>query len=72
MLDARTAVNTARTVWDSPKGVALPTKTPPKLVNRQSFILESQKKTSHKTITGPSENKACNNKEKEKYNFKCK
>ena len=43
-LNARTAVNTARTVWDSPKCEALPTKTPPKLVNRQSFTLESQRK----------------------------
>ena len=37
---------------------------PIKLVNRQSFTLESQKKfdykTNYKTITGPRENKACN------------
>ena len=42
---ARTAVNTARTVWDSPVLMwSLPTKRPPKLANRQSFTLESQKK----------------------------
>ena len=28
-LNARTAVKTAQTVWDSPKGVALPTKKTP-------------------------------------------
>ena len=68
ILDARTAVNTARTVWDSPKVEAYPLELPLNLstgkVSHWKAKENSTTKPSKKIIAGPTENKACNKKEK--------